>query len=277
MGFKKFLHILAAFLLLAGAILLHFTVQYWVPLQRSWTALWYVLPILALLLATLFTTPRAISGGTRFSKGLFGFVLLWGGAAYFSQITLLLSGGCTSEVCIFVTAIQQMMAPYLLIVGSIGMLLTSWRIWSHTATPTNKPSNRGFVVTCSIAILIFYILPVVGTMWSVSTPVFTVTPSSGTAPLTVSVVTNGNKDPGGDEYMDYGDGTPRDPARGAADPNETHAFSHTFTKPGTYIITFYAKYIVTPGDPSIGNLRTDTDSGFLKESQPLGSQTVVVH
>jgi hypothetical protein len=107
------------------------------------------------------------------------------------------------------------------------------------------------------------------------TPVFSATPTTGSAPLTVSFVTSASKDPGGDEYMDYGDGS-KDSARGAADPNETHTFSHTYAKPGTYVATFYAKYIVSPDDPSIGNLHTGTESGMLKVSRPLGSQTITV-
>ena len=76
-----------------------------------------------------------------------------------------------------------------------------------------------------------------------------VSPKTGNAPLTVDITTNPHKDPGGREYIDYGDGT-GEPAHGFADPHETHIFKHTYTKPGTYTITFLGYYIYDRRDPS---------------------------
>jgi hypothetical protein len=120
----------------------------------------------------------------------------------------------------------------------------------------------------------------------VNAPALFVSPTTGIAPLTVNITTNPFKDPGGREYMDYGDGT-RELAQGGFDPGQTHSFTHTYTKPGTYTVTFFADYIYDRQDPTYANnpeiftqpsAQTDPFNPHgVVVPRPLGSQVVVVY
>ena len=245
-------HIIALVGIIAGVIVMHFEIANIIQLQFSLSVLWYALPVLVAVAAALLTAPRSVSGGTRFSKALFGFLLLWGASSYFTQIVLVLTNGYTSEVLLFVEGIVEMIEVYILLIGAVGLLLTSWRIWERQKKSPIQPAfDRAFLITCCVALVIFYALPTFGSISSNSAAAFTATPTSGAAPLTVKVVTNPNKTPGGDESMDFGDGSASQSAQ-FFDPNETLAFAHTYTQPGTYTINFM-------------------DSG-----QSLGSQTITV-
>ncbi len=88
-------HIIALFGIIAGVIVMHFEIANIIQLQFSLSVLWYALPVLVAVAAALFTAPRSVSGGTKFSKALFGFLLLWGASSYFTQIVLVLTNGYT--------------------------------------------------------------------------------------------------------------------------------------------------------------------------------------
>ena len=122
-------------------------------------------------------------------------------------------------------------------------------------------------------------------VWSSPVPLLVIAPTTGTAPLTVNISTNRAKDPGGREFIDYGDGM-TEKAQGAADPHETHTFSHVYTKPGTYTITFVQQYIYDRTDPTYANHpEVFTQSGAQSDPNdptqvlvphPLGSETIIV-